>query len=120
LSATLGVEEVAEACVVAALRRMHFSIVQRHVKQPGPARIEAWMGRQRVLVQVNTTVSPAEPHPLTSAEEQSLRRWAARAGGQPWEARLFLGPDLEVLRLDWRPLELEGFAMEKPDGGRGD
>jgi hypothetical protein len=109
--ATLEAEEAAMACVAAALRRLHFSVAQRDPKSPGAAGIEAWKGTQRIVVHVTTIVSPARPQPLTHDEEQEPRRQASRADGQPWEARVLLGPDLELVQLEWRPLE-EGEAGE--------
>ena len=103
--ATLEVGEVAEACVVDALRKLGFTIVQPGARSTGAKVIEAWKARQRIVVHVNTTVSPAAPPSLTFEEEQSLRRRATRAGGQAWEARVFLGPDLELVQVEWRPLE---------------
>jgi hypothetical protein len=102
--ATIEAQDVAEVCVLAALRKMHFSVAQRDAKESGTMPIEAWKGRQRIFVLVSTSVSPAEPRPLTREEEQDLRRQAARADGQPWEALVLLSRDLEPVRLDWRPL----------------
>ena len=102
---TLDAEEVAEASVVAALRKLHFSVVPKDAKKPGAAGIEAWKGTQRIFVQVTTTISPEEPRALTPDQKESLRRQAAKAGSQPWEARVLLSPDLELVHLEWRPLE---------------
>ncbi|MBZ5589661.1 MAG: hypothetical protein LAO05_13975 [Acidobacteriia bacterium] len=118
--ATLEVDEVAEANVLAALRKLHYSIVQHDLKDPRGTRIEAWRGRQRIFALLNTVVSPAELRPLTLEEEQSLRCKAVRAGGQPWEVRVFLKSDLQLVRLEWRPLGLQGFAMDGPDLRRED
>jgi len=107
LNATLEVEveEVAQACVIAALRKLHFSVVQRDATLPGPGAIEAWKGMNRIFVKVNMAVSPAEPRSLTHDQEENLRNRAARADSQAWEARVLLGPDLELAHLEWRPLE---------------
>ncbi len=74
---------------------------------PGPplTLIEAWKARQRVVVRVNTTVSPGEPRSLTPEEEQELRRRTKRTGGQAWEGQALLSADLELAQLEWRPLE---------------
>ena len=80
--ATLEVEEVAEACVIDALRNLGFTIVQPGARSTGAKVIEAWKARQRVVVHVNTTVSPAAPRSLTLEEEQTLRRRATKTGGQ--------------------------------------
>jgi hypothetical protein len=105
LIATLEVEEVAEACVVAGLRKLGFTIARPGARNSAAGLIEAWKVRQRVIVRVNTTVSPEEPRPLTPGEEQELRRRAKRDGGQAWEAQALLGADLELVQLEWRPLE---------------
>ncbi|TAM45859.1 MAG: hypothetical protein EPN53_14295 [Acidobacteria bacterium] len=103
--ATLQAEEVAEQHVAASLRELGFTIIRSGARAPVAELIEAWKARQRVVVRVNTTVSPAEPRPLTLQEEHELRQRAKRAGGQAWEARVSVGPDLELIRLEWRPLE---------------
>jgi hypothetical protein len=105
LITTLEAEEVAETCAADALRKMGFTIVRPGVRAPVAELIEVWKARQRVVVRVNTTVSPAEPQPLTIEQEQDLRRRAKRTGGQAWETRVLLGADLELVQLEWRPLE---------------
>lgn len=103
--ATLEVEEMAEACVVAGLRKLGFTIIPPGARSSTAVLIEAWKGRQRVVVRVNTTVSPEKLRSLTLEEEQDLRRRAKRTGGQAWEAQVLLGADLELVQLEWRPLE---------------
>lgn len=103
--ATLEAEEVAEQYAAAGLRELGFTIVRSGARAPVAELIEAWKARQRVVVRVNATVSPEEPRPLTPTEEQNLRRRAKRTGGQAWEARVVLGADLELVQLEWRPLE---------------
>lgn len=103
--ATLEAEEVAEACVAAGLRKLGFTIVQPGARSTGAKVIEAWKARQRIVVRVSTTVSPSKPQPLTIEDEKELRRRATRTGGQAWEARVLLGADLELVQLEWRPLE---------------
>jgi hypothetical protein len=105
LTATPEVEGIAEEYVVAALRMMHFSIVLPDGGGHGTAVINAWKGKQRVLVKLNIAVSPAEPCSLTPVEEQDLRHQAAQTCGQPWEARVLLNPDLDLVKLEWRPVE---------------
>jgi signal recognition particle subunit SEC65 len=105
LIATLEVEEVAEARVIDALRKLGFTIVQPGARNTGAKVIEAWKARQRVVVHVNTTVSPAAPCSLTLEEEQALRRRATKTGGHAWEVRVLLGSDLELVQLEWRALE---------------
>ena len=103
--ATLEAEEMAEACAVAGLRKLGFTIVAPGARSPAAALIEAWKARQRVVVRVNTTVFPSKPQPLTIEQEKELRRRATRTGGQAWEAQVLLGADLELVQLEWRPLE---------------
>ena len=103
--ATLEAEEKAEASAVAGLRKLGFTIVQTGARATMGTFIEAWKARQRVIVRVNTTVSPEQPRPLTLEEEQDLRRRAKRTGGQAWEAQVLLAADLELEQLEWRPLE---------------
>ena len=103
--ATLEAEEMAEACAVAGLRKLGFTIVRAGARAAVGTFIEAWKARQRVVVRVNTTVSPEKPRSLTLEEEQDLRRRAKRTGGQAWEAQVLLGSDLELVQLEWRPLE---------------
>ena len=103
--ATLEAEEVAEACAADALRKMGFSIVRSGARAPVGALIEAWKARHRVVVRVNAAVSPEEPRRLTPGKEQELRRRAKRDGGQAWEAQALLSVDLELVQLEWRPLE---------------
>ena len=103
--ATLEAEEMAEASVVAGLRKLGFTIIPPGARNSGAVLIEAWKARQRVVVRVNPTVSPSKPQPLTIEDEKELRRRAKRTGGQAWEARVVLGADLELVQLEWRPLE---------------
>lgn len=103
--AALEAEEVAETCAADALRKMGFTIVRSGVRAPVAELIEAWKGRQHVVVRVNAAVSPSKPQPLTIEDEKELRRRAKRTGGQAWEARVLLGADLELVQLEWRPLE---------------
>jgi hypothetical protein len=115
LIATLEVDEVAEAFVVVALRKLRFLMVLADGGGHRTAVISAWKAKQHVLVRVSATVSPAKPRPLTEDEEQNLRDQAAQAGAQPWEAQVFLSPDLELLRLEWRPVEFGNLPMENHD-----
>ena len=101
----LEAEEVAEQYVAAGLRELGFTIIRSGARAPVAEFIEAWKARQRVVVRVNATVSPETPRPLTPGEEQELRRRAKRTGGQAWEAQVLLGSDLELVQLEWRPLE---------------
>ncbi len=103
--ATLEAEEVAEACVAAGLRKLGFTIVQPGARSRAVTLIEAWKARQRVVVRVITTVSPGEPRSLTPEEEQELRRRTKRTGGQAWKGQVLLSADLELVQLEWRPLE---------------
>lgn len=103
--ATFEVEGLAEARVIDALRKLGFTIVRSGARSPVAELIEAWKARQRVVVRVSTTVSPSKPQPLTIEDEKELRRRATRTGGQAWEARVLLGADLELVQLEWRPLE---------------
>jgi hypothetical protein len=105
LIAALEAEEVAEALVVDALRKLGFTIVQPGARSTGTKVIEAWKARQRIVVRVNTTVSPERPQSLTLEEQQDLRRRAKRTGGQAWEAQVLLGADSELVLLEWRTLE---------------
>lgn len=96
---------MAEACAVAGLRKLGFTIIPLGARSSAAALIEAWKVRQRVVVRVNTSVSPSKPQPLTIEAEQALRRRATRTGAQAWEAQVLLGSDLELVQLEWRPLE---------------
>ena len=101
----LDIEAVADEYVVAALRKLHFSIVRLHTKAPGPTAIEAWAGTQHLFMHVNAAVAPVEPGALTPEQRQELRQRAARADGEAWEAAVVLGAGMELVRLDWWPLE---------------
>ena len=116
--ATIEAEEVAEQYVAAGLRKLGFTIVRAGARASVGSFIEAWQGRQRVVVRVNTTVSPGEPRSLTLEEEQDLWRRAKRTGGRAWEARVFLGADLELVQLEWRPLESGPIGMDEPGVSR--
>jgi hypothetical protein len=105
LLVTLEAEEVAEQYAGAGLRELGFTIVRSGARAPVAALIEAWKARQRVVVRVNAAVSPEEPRPLAPGVEQELRRRAKRTGGQAWEAQVLLSADLELVQLEWRPLE---------------
>ena len=101
----LDIEGAADEYVVAALRKQHFSIVRLEPKAPGPAAIEAWTGTHHILMHVTAGASPDEPSVLTPDEKQELRQRAARVNAEVWEAVVVLGPDMELLQLDWWPLE---------------
>jgi hypothetical protein len=105
LIAILEVDEVAEGYVVAALRKQHFSIVRLQTKAPGLATIEAWTGTHHIFMHVTAAVSPDEPGALTPDEKQELQQRAVRVNAEVWEAVVVLGPDMELLQLDWWPLE---------------
>ena len=109
LIATLEPDEVAEEHVVGALRKLHFSIMRRWTPVgAGSAILEAWTDSQHIFVWVNAAVAPAGPAKLSPDEKQELRQRAARGNGQAWEARVVVGPDRELVRLEWRPLERSG------------
>lgn len=101
----IDIEGVAEEFVIAALRKQHFSIVRLLPRAPGPAAIEAWMGAHHILMHVTAAASPDEPVALTPDEKQELQQRAARVNAQVWEAVVVLGPEMELLKLDWWPLE---------------
>ncbi len=103
--ATLEVEEAAEACVVAALRRLHLTVVQPASNAPGVVIIEAWKTTQHILLEVKAAVARDKPVDLTPQEKRDLRQRATRAGAEPWEAKVVLGPDGELVGLDWWPVE---------------
>jgi hypothetical protein len=105
LTATLKVDEVAEGHAIGALGKLHFSIMRRWPGAAGSAILEAWTGSQNISVRVNAAIAPAEPAKLSPDEKQELRQRAVRAGGEAWEARVFVGPDMELVRLEWWPLE---------------
>ncbi|MBZ5590139.1 MAG: hypothetical protein LAO05_16415 [Acidobacteriia bacterium] len=107
--ATLELEEVAEEHAVGALRKLHFSIMRRWTPvAAGSAILEAWTGSQHIFVRVNAAVAPAEPASLSPDEKQELRQRAARTDGEAWEARVVVGPDGELVQLEWWPLERSG------------
>lgn len=101
----LDIEGVAEEHVIAALRKQHFSILRLKTKAPGPPAIEAWTATQHIFMHVAAAASPGEPGALTPYEKQELQQRAARVNAQAWEAVVVLGPDMELLGLDWCPLE---------------
>lgn len=103
--AAVEAEAVAETYVAAGLRDLGFTIIRAGARAPVGEFIEAWKARRRVVVRVNSTVLPEDPRALTPDAEQELRSRAKRTGGQPWEARVLLSADLELVRLNWRPLE---------------
>lgn len=108
LVATLEADEVAEEHVVAALRKLHFAIMRQRTAAAGSAILEAWTHSQHIFVRVNAAVAPAEPAELSPDEKRELRQRAARTDGEAWEARVVVGPDRELLGLEWWPLERSG------------
>ena len=104
-TAVADLDEAAERHVIAALRKLHFSVMRRRSEGSGPTTVEAWSGTQHVFMHVDAALAPGEPAGLTPAGKQELRERAARAGGEAWEAKVVLGPGLELERLDWGPLE---------------
>lgn len=106
---TADVAEAAEEHALAALREMHFTMVHSRTEAPGSPGIKAWKGTQHILVQINAAVAPHEPAALNLQERHELRHRAADAGAVAWEARVVLGPGMELVRLEWWPLGLDGM-----------
>ncbi|HVN77031.1 MAG TPA: hypothetical protein VMT19_11990 [Thermoanaerobaculaceae bacterium] len=101
----LDVQAAAEDHVIGALRRLRCSIVRR-TSEPGEVSpIEAWKVTEHILMHVRGAVTPDEPPPLTPRERDEFRRLAARANAEPWIAEVALGNNLELVRLDWWPME---------------
>ena len=105
---TIDVEAVARTAVVAALRQLHLTVVGDGSTPADESVIEAWKGKEHILVLVNAAVAPDAPGELAAAQELDLLRRAARADAEAWEARVQLGPDMTLRRLDWRPIEDRG------------
>jgi hypothetical protein len=72
---------------------------------PGSTGIEA-IGRDRkLLVLVKSSLVPYAPAIMTREEEENVRARAAGLGYQPWEARVMLDGQLElVIEIQWREL----------------
>ncbi len=96
---------IAEDYVIAALRRLHCTIVRRVCDGEGPSPIEAWKTTEHLLLSVRSAVAPETPLELSPKEERELRQLAARANAEPWAAKVVLGPEMELVELDWWPLE---------------
>ena len=68
-----------------------------------PTTIEAQSDSKRLLVQVITTVYPNTPNRLSAEEEKLLTSRATELGAQAWEARVQIGPKLELVgNVLWR------------------
>ncbi|HVN33050.1 MAG TPA: hypothetical protein VMT45_13800, partial [Thermoanaerobaculaceae bacterium] len=84
---------------------LHCSIVRHVLDTNGRSPVEAWKVRQHLLMHVTSAVEPDEPPDLTQQEKRAFRQLAARANAEPWMAKVLMRPDLELVRLDWWPLE---------------
>ena len=103
--AVLDVYAAAEDHVLAALRRLHFTIVKRANRITSPHVVEAWTGSYHVFMHVSAAVDPDQPPVLTPEERRTLQQRARSAGGEAWGAKVVLQPDRQLAWLDWRPLE---------------
>lgn len=99
------IDDAAARHAIAALRKLHFTVVQPSTKGADPMTIEAWKGGRHALVHVAAAIAPDEPSLLTPDARRAFREEAARAGAEAWEARIVMSPGLEIVRLDWWPLE---------------
>ncbi len=72
---------------------------------PGSTDIEAQSSTKRLLVQVKTAVCPTDPDRLSAKEEKRITSRAARLGAQAWEARVQVGPNLDLIgNVIWRKI----------------
>ncbi len=111
-SASAGVEipdvaAIAEEYVAEGLQRIHCRIAQHDHAVSGAPILRAWSGPLQIFMQVMAAVAPAEPAGISPDDECELRKRAAPVQGEAWVANVVLGPDLELVGLDWWPLEAQ-------------
>ena len=104
-AAVLDVEAAAALHLVAALRRSGCTVQRQAVGTVGLLQADVWRGTQHLLMCLLAAVAPSEPTALTADEARTFRLEAQRANADPWVACVVLGAEMELRRLDWRPLE---------------
>ncbi len=92
-----------EAHVVELLQGRRFVINAWDSESPSSANIEATGGRRHVLVQVKTSVAPADPGFLSRAEAAAIKARAVMVDAEPWQARVTMNDDLTLKgTIAWR------------------
>jgi hypothetical protein len=104
MSTTVEIGDVGERLVSRWLAEHGYS-PKIDTRGPGSTDIEARGNKTSLLVQVKTTLAPAEPHSMTPDEEKGIKARAARLGCQAWEARVQVNQQMQqVGEIRWRKL----------------
>ena len=91
-----------ERAVVTWLENKGFVIVKWDTRSPGLVEIEA-KSKKPLLVKVRTAVHPEDPPSMSDDEEREIKSRAAKIGGEAWEAKVQLNPNLKLLgKIKWR------------------
>lgn len=99
-----AISNAGERIVAEALMRMGYQ-TNVDTKPPDSTDMEATNEGKKILIQVNTTVMPGTPSPLSSEEERTLRARATRLGCEPWEAKVQVDTSLHLVgKIEWRNL----------------
>lgn len=104
-AAALDVEVAAADHLAAALRRSGCTVRRQAVGASRLLQMEVWRGTGHLLMRLRAALAPNEPVTLNADEAKAFRLEAQRANAEPWVAYVALGPEMELRRLDWRPLE---------------
>lgn len=104
-AAVLDVEAAAAKHLTVALRRYGCTVHRQDVGTVGLLQADVWKGAKHLLMCLLAAVAPSEPAGLSADEAKAFRLEAKRTNADPWVAYVVLDPDMELKRLDWRPLE---------------
>jgi len=90
---------VGERAVMNWLARKGWEITRWDTQAPGSTDIEAQSGNKKLLIQVKSAVYPNQPSSLSWAEKRNIKSRAARIGAEPWEARVLLDKNLNLMYI---------------------
>lgn len=79
-----------------------------NTRLPGSTDIEAVGTKDSLLVQVKTAMSPSTPVDLSSDEVRNIKSRAARLGYQPWQAKVIVDANLNLVGdIQWMRLDAQ-------------
>ena len=103
MSAAPSIQRAGERHAIDWLKAEGYSIMKWDTQVTGPSEIEAQSDAKRLLVHVKTAAYPNYPSKLSEEEEKTFTTRANGVGAQPWEARVQVGANMELVgNVEWR------------------